>query len=115
MCNNLAELHSQCPAHSPEHSASMLLLLIVIWLVNALLGIVEKEFGAPLPELFAYFSKEAIASGAIAQIHKAVTHSGDVVAVKVLHPEVESSIHKDFIIIYNYVNLVCLLSCEDIQ
>eukprot|EP01132_Coremiostelium_polycephalum_P004824 gene4824-6012_t len=42
-----------------------------------------------------------MASGSVAQVHKAVTKDGQVVVVKVLHPHVKSYIKTDFAIIYS--------------
>jgi len=47
---------------------------------------VEAELGAALPELFAWFSPEPVASASVAQVHRACLHSGQQVVVKILRP-----------------------------
>lgn len=63
-------------------------------------AIVESEFGVPLESLFQSFSDEPVASASIAQVHSAVTASGDQVAVKVLRPDVENAFERDLDFLY---------------
>ncbi|MCC2625202.1 MAG: ubiquinone biosynthesis regulatory protein kinase UbiB [Burkholderiales bacterium] len=58
--------------------------------------IVESSLGAPLNNVFSDFSEHAVASGSIAQVHKATLISGNcAVAVKILRPDIEKIIAKD--------------------
>ena len=58
-------------------------------------NIVQSELGMPIEEVFAEFSSQAIAAASIAQVHKAVTHQGDVVAVKVMRPYIRKQFERD--------------------
>ncbi|XP_059301136.1 uncharacterized protein LOC132053226 [Lycium ferocissimum] len=91
MCNELAELHSKAPAHSYAYTKRS----------------IEKAFGRKLPEIFENFEEEPVASGSIAQIHRATLKfryprqrvKPIRVAVKVRHPGVSESIRRDFVLI----------------
>ncbi|KYR01542.1 putative protein serine/threonine kinase [Tieghemostelium lacteum] len=86
LCEKFSQLHSRCPSHSFQITKDCIL----------------KSFDIKdLDELFLYFEEEPIASGAIAQVHKAVNKNGQVVVVKVLHPNVKENIENDMTIIYS--------------
>lgn len=56
---------------------------------------VEDELGMRLDEAFAAFEKEPLGRASIAVVHKAVTHDGREVAVKVLRPRIEARVAID--------------------
>ena len=104
MCNALSHLHADAPSHSGPTTRRT----------------VERGLNQPLSDVFAEFQHEPIASGSIAQVHKARLKSPaqvkrtdrrwpvlsrllkrdfqevENVAVKVRHPGVESTIQRDF-------------------
>jgi hypothetical protein len=83
-CEILGSLHDQAPRHGLRQSKRL----------------VEEAFGRPLQQLFCEFDERPVASGSIAQVHRAVQQLPDgsrrVVAVKVRHPRVASNIRMDF-------------------
>lgn len=57
---------------------------------------IKKEFGIhSVDELFATFSTKPLASASIAQVHRATLHSGEDVAVKIMHSDIEDKINED--------------------
>ena len=79
LCAELGELHSSAPVHSASHTRRE----------------VEAALGAPLERVFDSFDAKPLASGSIAQVHRA-TLAGREVAVKVRHPHVVHRIITDF-------------------
>ncbi|XP_016464537.1 uncharacterized protein LOC107787470 [Nicotiana tabacum] len=98
LCAELSKLHSKAPEHSFAYTKRA----------------VEKAFGRKLSEIFDEFEQTPVASGSIAQVHRAslkYRYRGREikpikVAVKVRHPGVGESIRRDFEII----NVVAKLS-----
>ncbi|CAO2836227.1 unnamed protein product [Amaranthus hypochondriacus] len=85
LCSELAELQSKAPEHSFEYTRIT----------------VEKAFGRKISDIFESFEAIPVASGSIAQVHRAtlkLQHSGRKVkqpievAVKVRHPGMEECI-----------------------
>lgn len=56
---------------------------------------VESEFGQPLEQVFAAFEPQAIAAASLGQVHRARSHDGRELAVKVLYPGIERSVGVD--------------------
>lgn len=57
---------------------------------------VEHAFGRSLPEIFAHFEPEPMASASIAQVHRARLHDGREVAVKIRRPGIVQQVDDDF-------------------
>ncbi|KAM7498772.1 hypothetical protein LguiA_023186 [Lonicera macranthoides] len=91
LCSKLAKLQTKAPSHSYAYTKRT----------------IEKAFGRNLAEIFENFEEEPVASGSVAQIHRATLkfqYPGQrikpiLVAVKVRHPGVGESIRRDFTLI----------------
>ena len=58
-------------------------------------ALIERELGGSVSDLFGEFDPEPMASGSVAQVHRARLHDGTAVAVKVLHDGVEHRVLED--------------------
>ena len=58
-------------------------------------GVIEEELGGPPEKLFAEWDPVPIAAASIGQVHRAMTHDGVAVAVKVQYPGVDEAIKAD--------------------
>lgn len=92
LCSELSKLHSKAPEHSFAYTKRT----------------IETAFGRKISDIFESFEGKPVASGSIAQVHRAVLrfkYPGQKVkrpievAVKVRHPGVGDSIRRDFVII----------------
>ncbi len=83
LCDALSNLHNDAPAHHWEFTQAQ----------------VESSLDIPpgsLLQVFKHFDEQPIASGSIAQVHKAELHNGEIIAAKVRHPRVSQLIDMDF-------------------
>lgn len=62
-------------------------------------AIIEKELRKPISSIFKEFDQTPIAAASMAQVHKAVLPSGDVVVVKVQRPDIAAVIEIDLAIL----------------
>ncbi|MBL4692656.1 MAG: 2-polyprenylphenol 6-hydroxylase [Magnetovibrio sp.] len=61
---------------------------------------VEAEFNCSIEDLFEHFDDVPVAAASIAQVHFAITHEGEEVAVKILRPNVEKAFGRDIELFY---------------
>ncbi len=57
--------------------------------------LVERELGGSVSDLYRAFDPDPMASGSVAQVHRATLHDGTAVVVKVLHDGVERRVLED--------------------
>lgn len=110
LCKALAKLQTAAPSHSAQHTRRT----------------VEGAFRRPLEELFDDFEAQPVASGSIAQIHRArlsvrgasgtAFKPGTLVAVKVRHPGVTTMMQRDFKLMQRAARIsTCLPFLSDLQ
>jgi predicted unusual protein kinase regulating ubiquinone biosynthesis (AarF/ABC1/UbiB family) len=75
----LSRLQDSVPPMSPELAA----------------GVIDEELGRPPDRLFARWDPEPIAAASIGQVHRAITHGGLAVAVKVQYPGIAEMMAAD--------------------
>lgn len=68
-------------------------------------AIIERDLGRPVGELFARFDERPLASASIAQVHTATLHDGREVVVKVVRPNILSTIRRDLDLLYTLADL----------
>lgn len=93
LMDELVVLQDHCPSHSFEQTKE----------------IIKKNYNVELEDLFDEFGQVPLASGTIAQVHKAYLKiSGESVAIKVLHPGIETKIQIDLEILDFFAMLFSL-------
>ncbi|KAL9689612.1 hypothetical protein QQ045_009999 [Rhodiola kirilowii] len=101
LCTKLSELHTKAPEHSFAFTKKT----------------IEKAFSRKLSDIFEIFEEKPVASGSIAQVHRATLKNRNtgqnpkpmVVAVKVRHPGVGDSIRRDFVIMDVFARISTLI------
>ncbi|MGF1471823.1 MAG: ABC1 kinase family protein [Rubrobacteraceae bacterium] len=69
-------------------------------------GIIERELGCPVGEAFYRLDPVVLGSASIGQVHRAVLHSGESVAVKVQRPEAEERVESDLELMRDFANFL---------
>jgi ubiquinone biosynthesis protein len=67
--------------------------------------IIREELGKSVEELFTDFSPEAVASASIGQVHRARLHTGEEVAVKIQHHDIQAQVRVDLDILTGLAQL----------
>jgi len=66
---------------------------------------IESELGQPLAALFQEFEEKPLAAASLAQVHRARTREGELVAVKVQRPGIREAIEADLDILFELARL----------
>ncbi len=86
----LVKLQDDCPPFDAEHSKQL----------------VEEALGKTVEEAFAAFNTQPMASASIAQVHTAKLHTGTDVVVKVVRPDIKTTIEQDVAIMFMLARLL---------
>ena len=68
--------------------------------------IIEEETNNKINAIFRSFEKNPIAAASVAQVHRGVLKNGNKVAIKILRPNIEQTLFKDFKLFYGICNLL---------
>ncbi|XP_032338338.1 aarF domain-containing protein kinase 1 isoform X2 [Camelus ferus] len=80
--STLKVLHSQAPQSSMQEVRQ----------------VIREDLGKEIQDLFVSFDDTPLGAASLAQVHKAVLHDGQTVAVKVQHPKVQAQSSKDILL-----------------
>ena len=73
---------------------------------NIAIKIIEEETNKKINEIFNFFEKEPIAAASVAQVHKGILNNGSTVAIKILRPNIEQKLFRDFKFFYGICNVL---------
>lgn len=74
--------------------------------IEKIKSVLAKEYSKPVNDVFLEFDETPIAAASIAQVYKAKLKTGEIVAVKILHPGVAGKIEADLEILKNLSRLI---------
>jgi ubiquinone biosynthesis protein len=74
--------------------------------LEEILQVIEAGLGRPAAQAFARLEPEPLASASIAQVHRARTHEGAEVVVKVQRPDIRARIDADLALLYYLARLL---------
>lgn len=63
-------------------------------------AVIEREVKRPLSEIFSQFEEKCLAAASVGQVHIAILHSGEKVAVKIIRPGIDRRIEEDLQVMY---------------
>ena len=67
---------------------------------------IKSDLQADIDVLFVDFNEVPVAAASVAQVHKAVLHTGEIVAVKILRPSIVAKYSRDIFLFYLLAKLV---------
>ena len=67
---------------------------------------IENAYSKKISSVFKEFNEKPIASASVAQVHFAILHNGEKVAVKILRPNIESEVKKDIKLLHLIANIL---------
>jgi predicted unusual protein kinase regulating ubiquinone biosynthesis (AarF/ABC1/UbiB family) len=79
---------------------------------SASAAVIEGELGRPPAEVFAQWTVEPMAAASVGQVHRAVTHEGRTVAVKVQYPGASDALRADVGSIQSLVDMASKMSAR---
>ena len=67
---------------------------------------IENAYSKKISSVFKQFNEKPVASASVAQVHFAILHNGEKVAVKILRPNIESEVKKDIKLLHLIANIL---------
>ena len=68
--------------------------------------IIEEETNNKIDKIFKFFEKKPIAAASVAQVHRGILKNGDEVAIKILRPNIQQALFRDFKLFYGICNIL---------
>ena len=67
---------------------------------------IENAYSKKISSVFKEFNEKPVASASVAQVHFAILHNGEKVAVKILRPNIEREVKKDIKLLHLIANIL---------